>query len=128
MKQPQWATRLLERICEEQEVPLPETKWIRKRRHSSSGRYYDLSNRLTINAGSDPKDQRVTFLHEVAHHITRIRTNGHHGHSALFWDIAFELFQDKRNRVKRKYALDRSARYKAGATKAYARFKSKSNS
>ncbi len=123
MKQPAWATRQLERICQEYEVPVPTTKWTRKQRYSSSGRYRFIDNSISVNAGSDTKDQRVTFLHEVAHHIHRIRTKGTGGHTALFWDIAFELFHDKRNRVKKKYALDRSARYKQGALKAYARKK-----
>ena len=124
MKQPKWATRLIERICLENEMPIPPTKWTRKKRFGSSGRFTYGSRQISINAGSDKMDQRVTLLHELAHYINCHNESGS-GHDKAFWDIAFALFHDKRNRVKKQYALRRSANYKAGAISAYKRLKNK---
>jgi len=124
MKQPSWATRIIERICTEHEMPIPPTRWIRKQRFSSSGRFTYGTHQITINAGSDKMDQRVTLLHELAHYINCYKKTGK-GHDDKFWDIAFGLFHDKRNRVKKRYALRRSTNYKRKAKAAYTRRKLK---
>ena len=67
----------------------PEIKWRKSSYHwSSSGTCYN-GDHITITAGKERKDQKLTLLHELAHWA--LPNNEHHGNN--FWKLAFELYK-----------------------------------
>lgn len=85
---PQWALRMVERVCADADEDTPEVTWRRSKTNvSSSGRYKEVENRIVVTAGSSRTDQRMVLLHELAHHLTP----GQH-HNETFWRKAWELY------------------------------------
>ena len=70
--------------------------------------------RVTVTAGSDWKDAKLVFLHEMAHAMTP-----GHNHDKVFWDCAFRLYRWAK--LPMLYCRKREMSYKKGALFAYRR-------
>ena len=94
MKVPNWAqdltlNTLLYLESKGYDTKIPEIKWRKSSYHwSSSGTCYN-GDHITITAGKERKDQKLTLLHELAHWA--LPNNEHHGNN--FWKLAFELYK-----------------------------------
>jgi hypothetical protein len=93
---PEWATRLVTQVCAAAAVPQPVVRWRRARRSASSGVTRRTAGTISVTAGSDDLDQRLTLLHELAHWLAplpRRRRGRVAHHDAAFYATAFELYQ-----------------------------------
>jgi len=110
---PAWARALVLAVCAEADVPTPRLVWRHRDRPMSSGVTRRHASAIAVTAGSDPMDQRVTLLHELAHWlapVARRRRGRVAHHDRAFYDIAFALYQ--RHEVPDGFALTaESARY-----------------
>jgi len=93
---PAWAAALVSEVCAEAGRPIPVVRWRRAARANSSGVTRPDAGQITVTAGSDPIDQRLTLLHELAHWLApraprRRRRTAHH--DAAFYDVAFSLYE-----------------------------------
>lgn len=93
---PEWAAALVGEVCAAAGRPEPVVRWRRARRSNSSGVARPDLRQITVTAGTDPIDQRLTLLHELAHWLIppaprRRRRTAHH--NAAFYRVAFELYQ-----------------------------------
>ena len=93
---PAWALRLVEEVCDAAALPTPILRWRHADRSASSGVTRISGGTLAVTAGSDPLDQRLTLLHELAHWLgprrRRHRRRVAH-HDATFFATAFELYR-----------------------------------
>jgi hypothetical protein len=92
---PAWARALVTLVCTEAGVAEPVLHWRRRARVTSSGVTRQQAGSVTVNAGSDPTDQQLTLLHELAHWVgpqprSRRRRTTHH--DVAFYRIAFTLY------------------------------------
>jgi hypothetical protein len=110
---PAWASELVSLVCHGAAVPEPSLRWRRAARPTSSGVTRRTAGSISVCAGSDPVDQRLTLLHELAHWIgprPRRRRGRVAHHDLAFYAIAFELYA--RHGVALAEALEREgARY-----------------
>jgi hypothetical protein len=105
---PAWATLLVEEVCTAAGVPLPRLLWRRVARSSSTGVTRQWAGTVSLTAGSDALDQRVTLLHELAHWLgprPRRRRGRVTYHYAGFFERAFELY--RRHGIPDSEALER---------------------
>lgn len=110
MAAPQWALRLVQRVCDRYEAEAPEVTWRRSKVSPfSSGVCHE--GRIVITAGSLVRDQRSVVLHELAHHLV----GAEHGHSDAFYRMLFEIVQADKV-VPLRFVLEREARYRVQAT------------
>lgn len=95
MTAPAWAHVLVSVVCAEAAVRPPRLLWRERRGGPSTGVARRSEGTISVRAGSDPLDQRLTLLHELAHWIApaghRGRRAVHHGRA--FYAIAFELYR-----------------------------------
>jgi len=95
MSAPEWARSLVESVCAEAGRPVPQLAWRSRRGAGSTGLTRRDADVLAVRAGSDPVDQRLTLLHELAHWLTpverRRRRTVHHG--LRFYETAFDLYR-----------------------------------
>jgi hypothetical protein len=97
---PAWARRLVLTVCAEADAPLPRLAWRLRDRPTSSGVTRQSAGLVSVVAGRDPIDQRLTLLHELAHWLTAPGNRGSHRtrrrtshHDAAFYTIAFALYR-----------------------------------
>jgi hypothetical protein len=115
MSAPAWARELVAVACAHAAVDPPRLLWRERRGGPSTGVARHGEGTVSVRAGSDPLDQRLTLLHELAHWIApaggrRGRRAVHHGRA--FYAIAFELY--RRHGVAAADALRlESARYRS---------------
>lgn len=120
---PDWARSLTLLVCSEADAPLPRLSWRHRDRPTSSGVTRRSTGSISLVAGSDLLDQRLTLLHELAHWQapappSRRRSRTRH-HDAAFYAIAFPLY--RRHGVPDAVALaGESARYPSAVTHARA--------
>jgi hypothetical protein len=91
---PPWAEQLVAIVCAEAAVAPPRLLWRRRSGMPSTGVARRGDGTIAVRAGSDPVDQRLTLLHELAHWLTppaRRRRAPHHG--AAFYATAFSLYR-----------------------------------
>ena len=110
---PGWAAELVRDVCAATAIPPPLLRWRRAARSASSGVTRQSAGTVSVTAGTDELDQRLTLLHELAHWIGprphRRRGRVAH-HDAAFYAAAFDLYQ--RHGVPTAEALEREgARY-----------------
>jgi len=95
MTAPGWALDLVASVCADAAVPPPRLLWRSRRGDASTGLARRADGIVAVRAGSDPLDQRLTLLHELAHWLTPAsRRHGrsvHHGRA--FYAVAFELYR-----------------------------------
>lgn len=92
---PAWARELVATTCAEAGVAPPRVSWRLRDRVASSGVTRRTSGSVSVAAGSDPLDQRITLLHELAHWLTLPATRqgrrmAHH--DASFYRVAYRLY------------------------------------
>ena len=96
MTPPSWAVELVRRVCADASVESPRLAWRRRRAEQSTGVARRSAGAVAVRAGSDPLDQRLTLLHELAHWIgpppARLRRGAIH-HGRTFYRIAFRLYR-----------------------------------
>lgn len=93
---PAWATDLVATVCADAGVAPPTLTWRRRAAEHSTGVTRRQDGLVAVRAGTDPLDQRLTLLHEMAHWLapTRRRRRGrqqHHGRE--FYATAFALYR-----------------------------------
>lgn len=96
MTPPDWADSLVAAVCAEADVPPPGLTWRRRAGPSSTGVARRHAGTISVRAGEDPLDQRLTLLHELAHWLAPVpqRRRGvrvRH-HDRAFYRIAFALY------------------------------------
>lgn len=105
---PAWARQLVDEVCAGAGVSRPTLRWRRVRRVASSGVARTNSGTISVTAGSDELDQRLTLLHELAHWLgprARRRRGRIAHHDAAFFERAFELY--RRHGIPAAEALER---------------------
>ena len=115
---PAWARSLVLEVCAQADASLPRLRWTSRNRPTSSGVTRQSLGAISLVAGRDPLDQRLTLLHELAHWLAPARSprlgRRRHGrvrhHDAAFYARAFGLY--RRHGVPSAFALAaESARY-----------------
>src|SRR5687767_3537922 len=95
MSAPGWALDLVAEVCADAGARAPLLSWRTRRGEASTGLARRADGLVAIRAGSDPLDQRLTLLHELAHWLTpagrRRGRSVHHGRA--FYAIAFDLYR-----------------------------------
>lgn len=95
MTAPAWAIELVAEVCADAGVAPPGLLWRTRRAGPSTGVARRSEGTVSVRAGSDPVDQRLTLLHELAHWISPAGRRGrravHHGRA--FYAIAFSLYR-----------------------------------
>jgi len=96
MTPPAWAEALVSEVCTEAGATSPRLTWrLRAGTHSTGVARRHLAL-ISVRAGEDPLDQRLTLLHELAHWLAPapVRRRGtrtqHHGRD--FYRVAFDLY------------------------------------
>ncbi|HET8587827.1 MAG TPA: hypothetical protein VFM74_08150 [Candidatus Limnocylindria bacterium] len=94
---PTWARDLVVAVCSERGVEPPaRVRWSRRHRVASSGVTRSGDCSISVVAGTDPVDQRLTLLHELAHWLlpvaARRRRRAPH-HDRRFYQVAFGLYR-----------------------------------
>ena len=92
---PAWAGEIVRDVCAAAGVAQPSVGWRRARRPASSGVTRRSTGGISVTAGTDELDQRLTLLHELAHWLgplPRRRRGRVAHHDARFYAIAFELY------------------------------------
>lgn len=92
---PAWAGQIVREVCASRGVTQPMVRWRRARRSASSGVTRRAAGSISVTAGTDELDQRLTLLHELAHWlgpVPRRRRGRVTHHDARFYAIAFELY------------------------------------
>lgn len=98
---PGWARALVAEVCREAGVVPPRLAWrTRPGRPTSSGVTRREAGSVSVTAGDDPADQRLTLLHELAHWLAPAPSRGRRGsrartshHDAAFYATAFTLYE-----------------------------------
>lgn len=96
MTAPAWACDLVAAVCADAAVQPPRLQWRTRRGEHSTGVTRRHEGVVAVRAGTDPLDQRLTLLHELAHWLSPAirRRRGravHHGRS--FYEVAFDLYR-----------------------------------
>jgi hypothetical protein len=96
MTAPAWAEHLMALVCAEAGVTPPRLSWRNRAGEHSTGLTRRSEGTVAVRAGSDPLDQRLTLLHELAHWLAPAsrRDRGrsvHHGRP--FYAVAFGLYR-----------------------------------
>jgi len=97
MTPPDWADALVTEVCADAGVPPPRLTWRRREGTSSTGVARRHAGSISVRAGEDPLDQRLTLLHELAHWLApapaRRRGVRVRHHDRAFYRIAFALYR-----------------------------------
>lgn len=93
---PPWAAEMVREVCAAAGVTAPVMRWRNARRPGSSGVTRRSAGSVSVTAGTDPVDQRLTLLHELAHWlgpVSRRRRGRVQHHDARFYEMAFDLYR-----------------------------------
>jgi hypothetical protein len=97
MGTPGWASELMALVCADAGVAPPRLTWRRRADELSSGITRRDAGLVSVRAGTDPVDQRLTLLHELAHWLTPAPRRGRRGrtepHGRAFYVVAFGLYR-----------------------------------
>ncbi|HEX7173606.1 MAG TPA: hypothetical protein VF365_13490 [Candidatus Limnocylindria bacterium] len=97
MTPPDWAGALVAEVCTAADVAPPRLTWRRRRSAHSTGVARRHAGTISVRAGEDPLDQRLTLLHELAHWLApappRRRGSRVRHHDRAFYRIAFGLYR-----------------------------------
>ena len=93
---PGWAMNLVADVCAGAGIPPPVLRWRRVDRAPSSGMTRKQAGVVAVTAGTDPLDQHLTLLHELAHWLgpepARRRRGRVAHHDRTFYVRAFGLY------------------------------------
>ena len=93
---PAWAVELVAVACAEANLAPPRLTWRIRDRVASSGVTRRGTASISVVAGTDALDQRITLLHELAHWLTLPAVRPRRGraphHDASFYRAAFDLY------------------------------------
>jgi hypothetical protein len=97
MTPPAWAATLVGAVCADAGVEAPRLTWRRRQSDHSTGIARRDAGTISVRAGTDALDQRLTLLHELAHWLSpsgprRARRRAVH-HGRAFYEVAFELYR-----------------------------------
>jgi hypothetical protein len=98
MTAPAWASALVHAVCTDAGVEPPRLLWRRRNDEHSTGVARRSAGTISVRAGSDPLDQRLTLLHELAHWLCPPPARRRRGsrpvehHGLTFYRIAFSLY------------------------------------
>jgi hypothetical protein len=109
---PRWAQNLMEKMAGDYDVLPPVLHWrnCRRPRPSSGGTCTLDGNDVSVTAGTDKMDSRITLVHEMAHQILLRTKSWYRGeHSAPFYAFLWPLF--RRYRVPMWAALESEAEH-----------------
>ena len=93
---PPWAREIVRSVCAAAGVAEPAMRWRNASRSASSGVTRRSTGSISVIAGTDPLDQRLTLLHELAHWLEpapRRRRGRVAHHDARFYTAAFDLYR-----------------------------------
>lgn len=93
---PAWARQIVTDVCASAGVAEPAVRWRHARRPASSGVTRRSAGSVSVTAGTDELDQRLTLLHELAHWLgpmPRRRRGRVLHHDARFYAVAFDLYR-----------------------------------
>jgi hypothetical protein len=93
---PAWAMQLVADVCAGAGASRPVVRWRRAARSASSGVSRRGTGSISVTAGTDALDQRLTLLHELAHWLgpqPRRRRGRTAHHDAGFYASAFRLYR-----------------------------------
>jgi hypothetical protein len=93
---PAWAMQLVAEVCASEGVGQPTVRWRQAARSASSGVTRRSTGSISVTAGTDVLDQRLTLLHELAHWLgpqPRRRRGRTAHHDAGFYATAFRLYR-----------------------------------
>jgi hypothetical protein len=93
---PAWATEIVRGVCAAAGVAEPTMRWRHARRSTSSGVTRRSAGSISVTAGTDAVDQRLTLLHELAHWLgptPRRRRGRVRHHDERFYAVAFDLYR-----------------------------------
>ncbi|HJT63238.1 MAG TPA: hypothetical protein VJ839_00515 [Candidatus Limnocylindria bacterium] len=96
MSTPAWAVELTALVCADSGIAPPRLRWRQWSGDHSSGLTRRDQGTVSVRAGTDTVDQRLTLLHELAHWLSpaprraRRRRAEHHGRA--FYLVAFDLY------------------------------------
>jgi hypothetical protein len=96
MSAPGWASDLLAQACADAGVAPPRLLWRNRRGEHSTGVTRRADGTVSVRAGTDPLDQRLTLLHELAHWLaapSRRRRGRSVHHGRAFYATAFDLYR-----------------------------------
>lgn len=97
MKAPLWALQLADAVCADAGVAAPRLAWRLRTTESSSGLTRRDLGVVSVRAGTDPVDERLTVLHELAHWLApaprRSRRGRTEHHGRAFYEVAFGLYR-----------------------------------
>ena len=96
---PPWAIELVRQVCAAAGTSEPAVRWRSVRRAASSGVTRRSLGSISVAAGTDELDQRLTLLHELAHWlgpVPRRRRGRVLHHDARFYAVAFDLYRRHR--------------------------------
>jgi hypothetical protein len=94
MSAPAWADALVAAVSAEAGVEPPRLAWRRRSAERSTGVARRGAGMIAVRAGSDPLDQRLTLLHELAHWLAPpVRRRGAAHHGRAFYRVAFDLYR-----------------------------------
>jgi hypothetical protein len=97
---PAWARTLVLQVCADGDAEVPRLRWRTAARPTSSGVTRRTAGTISLVAGGDAVDQRLTLLHELAHWLggapkrtTRGSRRRSAHHDAKFYRTAFALYR-----------------------------------
>jgi hypothetical protein len=97
MTPPDWAASLVAEICADAGIRPPRLSWRRRAGVHSTGVTRRHAGSISVRAGEDDLDQRLTLLHELAHWLapppSRRRGARVRHHDRAFYRIAFALYR-----------------------------------
>lgn len=85
---PTWAADLVAEVCAAYGRLPPRVQWWQRPGRYSSGHTAKAEGYVHVTAGTDPMDQRLVVLHELAHWLGRPDW----AHRRAFWGLAWQLY------------------------------------
>ena len=97
MTPPDWAGSLVGEVCADAGVAPPRLAWRRRAGAHSTGVARRHAGTISVRAGEDMLDQRLTLLHELAHWLAPLPSRRPGArvrhHDRAFYRIAFALYR-----------------------------------
>lgn len=97
MSPPGWASELTAMVCADAGITAPRLTWRRRSGDHSTGLTRHDKGTVSMRAGTDVVDQRLTLLHELAHWLSPTHRRSRRGraehHGRAFYRVAFDLYR-----------------------------------